>query len=115
MLELLFFLLYLYSVHQGTAAPKRAVKTSVSTSTSAGGLDSLPREDISSKISPNILKGFESADWKVPNNSLVELYFLALELNVSVSNFCRCVWSQLKLSIKFWKSLTNVSNQLGLV
>ena len=46
-------------------APKRVVKTSVSTSNSAGGLDSLPREDISSKITPNLLKGFESPDWKV--------------------------------------------------
>uniref|UniRef100_A0A1J3JK11 Protein MOR1 n=1 Tax=Noccaea caerulescens TaxID=107243 RepID=A0A1J3JK11_NOCCA len=55
---------------EGTAAPKRAVKTSVSTSTSAGGLDSLPREDISSKISPNILKGFESADWKMRLESI---------------------------------------------
>lgn len=55
----------LYSVLQGTVAPKRVVKLSVSTSTSAGGLDSLPREDISSKITPNLLKGFESPDWKV--------------------------------------------------
>ncbi|CAA7020371.1 unnamed protein product [Microthlaspi erraticum] len=55
---------------EGTAAPKRAVKTSVSTSTSAGGLDSLPREDISSKISPNILKGFESPDWKMRLESI---------------------------------------------
>ena len=46
-------------------APKRVVKTSVSTSTSGGGLDSLPREDISSKITPELLKGFESPDWKV--------------------------------------------------
>ena len=65
MLEFLFILLVLYSVHQGTVAPKRVVKTSVSTSNSAGGLDSLPREDISSKITPNLLKGFESPDWKV--------------------------------------------------
>ncbi|XP_024016718.1 protein MOR1 isoform X2 [Eutrema salsugineum] len=55
---------------EGTAAPKRAVKTSVSTSTSAGGLDSLPREDISSKITPNLLKGFESPDWKMRLESI---------------------------------------------
>lgn len=80
MLELLFFLLYLYSVHQGTAAPKRAVKTSVSTSTSAGGLDSLPREDISSKITPNLLKGFESPDWKVLYELLIFFYYLTIPL-----------------------------------
>ncbi|CAH2059231.1 unnamed protein product [Thlaspi arvense] len=56
---------------EGTAAPKRAVKSSVSTSTSAGGgLDSLPREDISSKITPNLLKGFESPDWKMRLESI---------------------------------------------
>ncbi|KAF3582062.1 hypothetical protein DY000_02029390 [Brassica cretica] len=55
---------------EGTVAPKRVVKTSVSTSTSGGGLDSLPREDISSKITPELLKGFESPDWKMRLESI---------------------------------------------
>ncbi|CAH8374190.1 unnamed protein product [Eruca vesicaria subsp. sativa] len=55
---------------EGTVAPKRVVKSSVSTSTSTGGLDSLPREDISSKITPNLLKGFESSDWKMRLESI---------------------------------------------
>lgn len=48
------------------AAPKRTVKESDPTnSSSGGGLDSLPREDISGKITPTLLKGLESTDWKV--------------------------------------------------
>lgn len=52
---------------QGTAAaPKKTVKAIDSTSSSAaGGLDGLPREDISEKITPTLLKGLESSDWKV--------------------------------------------------
>lgn len=77
-------MLYLYSVHQGTAAPKRVVKASI-TSTSAGGLDSLPREDISSKITPNLLKGFESPDWKVLLN--LEVFFCCLNLTILLWKF----------------------------
>lgn len=54
-------------VLQGASvAPKKTVKVSESTSSlSGGGLDSLPREDISGKITPTLLKGLESPDWKV--------------------------------------------------
>lgn len=41
------------------------MKTSDAPSLSSGGLDSLPREDISGKITPALLKGLESSDWKV--------------------------------------------------
>lgn len=45
---------------------KRNVRATESTSSlSAGGLDSLPREDISGKITPTLLKSLESPDWKV--------------------------------------------------
>ncbi|XLV01573.1 hypothetical protein S245_015910, partial [Arachis hypogaea] len=48
-------------IHEGaSAAPKRSVKTSYSSSlVAAGGLDSLPREDISGKITPTLLKSLE--------------------------------------------------------
>ncbi|VVB02220.1 unnamed protein product [Arabis nemorensis] len=66
---------------EGTVAPKRVVKTSVATSTSAGGLDSLPREDISSKITPNLLKGFESPDWKMRLESIEAVNKILEEAN----------------------------------
>ncbi|KFK36460.1 hypothetical protein AALP_AA4G127500 [Arabis alpina] len=66
---------------EGTVAPKRVVKTSVAASTSAGGLDSLPREDISSKITPNLLKGFESPDWKMRLESIEAVNKILEEAN----------------------------------
>ncbi|KAL1343695.1 protein MOR1 isoform X1 [Arachis hypogaea] len=54
-----------------SAAPKKSVKTSDSSSlVAAGGLDSLPREDISGKITPTLLKSLESPDWKVRMESV---------------------------------------------
>ncbi|XVF11135.1 hypothetical protein REPUB_Repub07fG0242800 [Reevesia pubescens] len=44
---------------------EKTVEASESTSLSAGQLDSLPREDISRKITPALLKSLESPDWKV--------------------------------------------------
>ncbi|XP_062112446.1 protein MOR1-like [Humulus lupulus] len=41
-----------------------------STSASSGGLDGLPREDISGKITPTLLKGLESTDWKARLESI---------------------------------------------
>lgn len=32
---------------------------------SSGGVDGLPREDISGKITPNLIKNLGSPDWKV--------------------------------------------------
>ncbi|KAL8152166.1 hypothetical protein V2J09_009926 [Rumex salicifolius] len=53
-----------------SAAPKRIVKASEVSSVSAGGLDGLPREDISGKLTPTLLKNFESTDWKVRLESI---------------------------------------------
>jgi len=47
------------------AAPKKTVKASDSSSMPVGGSDGLPREDISGKVTPTLLKNFESPDWKV--------------------------------------------------
>ncbi|RZB44581.1 protein MOR1-like isoform X1 [Glycine soja] len=54
-----------------SAVTKRTVRASDSSSTAvAGGLDSLPREDISGKITPTLLKSLESPDWKVRMESV---------------------------------------------
>ncbi|KAG4397746.1 hypothetical protein GLYMA_10G207500v4 [Glycine max] len=54
-----------------SAVTKRTVRAKDSSSTVvAGGLDSLPREDISGKISPTLLKSLESPDWKVRMESV---------------------------------------------
>lgn len=46
--------------------PKKNVRAADSSeSVSSSGLDGLPREDISGKITPALLKGLESPDWKV--------------------------------------------------
>ena len=57
--------MYEFLAQGASAATKRTVRAAESTSSSAGGLDSLPREDISGKITPGLLKGLESPDWKV--------------------------------------------------
>ncbi|XP_010518980.1 PREDICTED: protein MOR1 [Tarenaya hassleriana] len=67
---------------EGTsAATKRTVKASVPASASAGGLDALPREDISSKITPSLLKGFESPDWKMRLESIEAVNKILEEAN----------------------------------
>ena len=59
--------LLMQTVLQGASAvTKKTRRASESmSSVSAGGLDGLPREDISGKISPTLLKSLESPDWKV--------------------------------------------------
>ncbi|GJV58210.1 MOR1-like protein isoform X1 [Tanacetum coccineum] len=53
------------------AAPKKTVKASDSVSSVfCGGLDSLPREDNSGKITPELLKGLECSDWKMRSESM---------------------------------------------
>nr|GMD09039.1 Protein MOR1 [Ipomoea batatas] len=64
-----------------SAAPKRTVKTSDPISVSSGGLDSLPREDISGKITPALLKGFESSDWKIRQESIESVNKILEEAN----------------------------------
>ncbi|XP_042428595.1 protein MOR1-like [Zingiber officinale] len=53
------------------AAPKKLVKVLDSgLPSSASGSDGLPREDISAKITPNLLKDLGSPDWKVRLESI---------------------------------------------
>nr|DAD22961.1 TPA_asm: hypothetical protein HUJ06_024424 [Nelumbo nucifera] len=54
-----------------SAAVKKTVKASESTlSMSSVGLDGLPREDISAKITPTLLKNLGSPDWKIRLESI---------------------------------------------
>ncbi|WVZ68423.1 hypothetical protein U9M48_017361 [Paspalum notatum var. saurae] len=57
---------------EGTsAAPKRTVRAlDTASSISAGSSDGLPREDISAKITPTLLKNLGSPDWKVRLESI---------------------------------------------
>ena len=57
--------------------PKKTVKASESTFLSVGGLDSLPREDISGKITLTLLKSLERPGWKV----LLSIYLIMFALN----------------------------------
>nr|XP_016493302.1 PREDICTED: LOW QUALITY PROTEIN: protein MOR1-like [Nicotiana tabacum] len=50
-------------------------------SLSSGGLDSLPREDISGKITPALLKGLESSDWKARLESIETVNKILEEAN----------------------------------
>lgn len=69
LLVFLFFIVYIcwHFILQGaSAATKKTVRALESmSSVSAGELDCLPREDISGKITPTLLKSLESPDWKV--------------------------------------------------
>ena len=82
---------------QGTsAAPKKTVRASESTSLSVGGLDSLPREDISGKITPTLLKSLESPDWKV----LLSIYLIVFALHCScVCCACGCMIDSLNKNL----------------
>ncbi|KAF3432700.1 hypothetical protein FNV43_RR23802 [Rhamnella rubrinervis] len=65
-----------------SAVPKKTVRATESTSSiSAGGLDSLPREDITGKITPALLKGLESPDWKVRLESIEAVNKILEEAN----------------------------------
>ncbi|GAB2232981.1 hypothetical protein Droror1_Dr00002194 [Drosera rotundifolia] len=63
------------------AAPKKTIKTSDSSPLSSGGLDSLPREDISGKITATLLKNFESPDWKTRLESIEAVNKILEEAN----------------------------------
>ncbi|KAL5994649.1 Protein MICROTUBULE ORGANIZATION 1 [Asimina triloba] len=53
------------------AAPKKTVKVSdANLSVSGAGFDGLPREDISGKVTPTLLKNLGSPDWKVRLESI---------------------------------------------
>ncbi|XLR07578.1 hypothetical protein HN51_062502 [Arachis hypogaea] len=70
-------------IHEGaSAAPKGSVNTSESSSlVAAGGLDSLPREDISGKITPTLLKSLESPELKVRMESIEAVNKILEEAN----------------------------------
>ncbi|KAK4361087.1 hypothetical protein RND71_020039 [Anisodus tanguticus] len=64
-----------------SVVPKKTVKSSDTPSLSSGGLDSLPREDISGKITPALLKGLESSDWKARLESIETVNKILEEAN----------------------------------
>ncbi|KAF9673107.1 hypothetical protein SADUNF_Sadunf11G0114300 [Salix dunnii] len=65
-----------------SAIPKKTVRTSESmTSVSGAGLDSLPREDISGKVTPALIKSLESPDWKVRLESIEAVNRILEEAN----------------------------------
>lgn len=65
-----------------SVAPKRTVRESESkSSVSVSGLDGLPREDISGKITPTLLKSLESPDWKVRLESIEAVNKILEEAN----------------------------------
>ncbi|KAI3709962.1 hypothetical protein L2E82_39732 [Cichorium intybus] len=67
---------------EGAAAAKKTVKASdCEPSGSGGGLDGLPREDISAKITPALLKGLESSDWKMRLESIEAVNKIVEEAN----------------------------------
>ncbi|XP_057764557.1 protein MOR1 isoform X1 [Salvia miltiorrhiza] len=68
--------------HEASAVPKKAVKVTDATSSAVtGGMDGLPREDISEKITPTLLKGLESSDWKVRLESIESVNKILEEAN----------------------------------
>ncbi|CAA0825263.1 Protein MOR1 [Striga hermonthica] len=65
-----------------SAVTKKTVKVTDSTSSvAAGGVDGLPREDISDKITPTLLKGLESSDWKIRLESIETVNKILEEAN----------------------------------
>ncbi|XP_021726403.1 protein MOR1-like isoform X2 [Chenopodium quinoa] len=62
-------------------APKKTVKATDLSSVPAGGSDGLPREDISAKITPTLLKNFESPDWKIRLESIEAVNKILEEAN----------------------------------
>ncbi|XP_075482197.1 protein MOR1 isoform X2 [Primulina tabacum] len=62
--------------------PKKTVKvTDAASSLASGGLDGLPREDISEKITPTLLKGLECSDWKIRFESIESVNKIVEEAN----------------------------------
>lgn len=86
------------------------------TVSSGGGLDGLPREDISGKITPALLKSLESSDWKVVYMiDFAEIDHRHFSLHCTLFFLIRFDWNLLKVLIKFWKRPTSAFNLLELV
>lgn len=49
-------------------------------SASTGGMDGLPREDISAKVTPTLIKNMGSPDWKVHIDTCLYSYCIMLYL-----------------------------------
>ncbi|KAG5516861.1 hypothetical protein RHGRI_037558 [Rhododendron griersonianum] len=65
--------------------PKKAVKLFESSSSlSGGGFENLPRADVSGKITPTLLKGFESPDLKVRLESIEAVQKILEEANLRI-------------------------------
>ncbi|GAU31280.1 hypothetical protein TSUD_39600 [Trifolium subterraneum] len=71
-----------------SAVPRKTVRASDSSSSAVagGGLDSLPREDISGKVTPTLLKSFESSDWKVRMESVDAVNKILEEANKRIQS-----------------------------
>ncbi|WJX14083.1 Protein MICROTUBULE ORGANIZATION 1, variant 2 [Trifolium repens] len=70
-----------------SAVPRKTVRASDSSSSAVvGGLDSLPREDISGKVTPTLLKSFESPDWKVRMESVDAVNKILEEANKRIQS-----------------------------
>ncbi|XP_066313403.1 protein MOR1-like isoform X2 [Miscanthus floridulus] len=69
------------------AAPKRTVRVlDTASSASAGSSDGLPREDISAKITPTLLKNLGSPDWKVRLESMDSVTKIVEEANKRIQS-----------------------------
>ncbi|XP_066312782.1 protein MOR1 isoform X1 [Miscanthus floridulus] len=69
------------------AAPKRTVRVlDTASSASAGSSDGLPREDISAKITPTLLKNLGSPDWKVRLESIDSVTKIVEEANKRIQS-----------------------------
>ncbi|KAL8487541.1 hypothetical protein ACS0TY_024009 [Phlomoides rotata] len=79
-LFVLYFTTSYYYV-QASAAPKKTVKVNDSTSLVPGGVDGLPRKDISENIIPSLLKDLESFDWKIHLESIENVTKILEEAN----------------------------------
>lgn len=65
-----------------TMAPKRTIRAMDSSDSSgAAGGDGLPREDISSKLTPTLIKNLSSPDWKVRQESIEGINKIIEEAN----------------------------------
>lgn len=69
--------------HEGTiTAPKRTIRAAdIDESAGAVGGDGLPREDISSKLTPTLIKNLSSPDWKIRQESIESVNKIIEEAN----------------------------------